>query len=74
MDAIDTILLGRVTYSMFAEYWPIVTEGGRAIRREDQLDTEVVFSGTLDRAPWGKWDEARIVKRPAAEEVRKLKQ
>lgn len=27
IDSIDTILLGRVTYRMFAEYWPKVTEG-----------------------------------------------
>ncbi|HEV8365801.1 MAG TPA: hypothetical protein VGQ52_19965, partial [Gemmatimonadaceae bacterium] len=25
MDAIDTILLGRVTYQMFAGYWPKIT-------------------------------------------------
>src|SRR5918999_204567 len=27
IDSIDVILLGRVTYSMFAKYWPKVTEG-----------------------------------------------
>ena len=26
MDAVDTILLGRVTYHMFSGYWPKVTE------------------------------------------------
>ena len=25
MDAVDTILLGRVTYQMFAGFWPNVT-------------------------------------------------
>jgi hypothetical protein len=27
LDTIDTILLGRVTYRMFARHWPNVTEG-----------------------------------------------
>lgn len=27
IDAVDTILLGQVTYEMFAQYWPSVTSG-----------------------------------------------
>jgi hypothetical protein len=29
MDSIDTILLGRVTYRMFSDYWPNATDGDR---------------------------------------------
>jgi len=32
-----------------------------------------VFSGTLERAQWGDWDEARVVRGGAADGVRKLK-
>jgi dihydrofolate reductase len=35
---------------------------------------KVVFSKTLDRAPWGDWDEAKVVKHSAAGEVAQLKQ
>lgn len=74
MDEIDTILLGRVTYRMFAGYWPNVTEGEEK-PFADKLNSKpkIVFSQTLDRAPWGTWDEARIVAGSAADEVTKLK-
>ena len=74
-DSIDTIVLGRVTYQMFAGYWPSVTEGEDA-RFADKLNRtpKIVFSRSLQKAPWGKFEEARIVKSDAAEEVKKLKQ
>ena len=74
LDTIDTILLGRVTYGMFAGFWPNVKEGEEK-PFADKLNAKpkVVFSRTLDRAPWGTWDEARIVKTSAADEVAKLK-
>jgi hypothetical protein len=34
---------------------------------------KVVFTRTLDRAPWGTWNEARIVNGAPADEVAKLK-
>jgi dihydrofolate reductase len=74
MDAIDTILLGGVTYRMFAEFWPKVTEGEEKPFADKLNSTpKIVFSQTLDRAPWGTWDEARIVKNSAVNEVAKLK-
>jgi dihydrofolate reductase len=33
----------------------------------------IVFSKTLERAPWGSWPECRIVRTDPAEEVAKLK-
>lgn len=74
LDTIDTILLGRVTYRMFARHWPNVTEGEEQ-PFADKLNAKqkIVFSQTLDRAQWGTWDEGRIVKTSAADEVAKLK-
>ena len=45
-------------------------------RFADKLNAtpKIVFSKKLDRAPWGKWDEAKVVKNSAAHEVAKLKQ
>lgn len=74
IDSIDTILLGRTTYQMFAEHWPNVTTGDDK-QFADKLNAipKVVFSTTLKRAPWGSWDPARIAKNPSAE-VAQLKQ
>jgi dihydrofolate reductase len=74
MERVDTLLLGRITYEMFAGYWPKVTEGPE----KDFADrfnglSKVVFSGTLERAPWGNWKEAAIVPHGPAEEVARLK-
>ena len=76
MDSIDAILLGRVTYEMFAGYWPNVTSGADDKPFADKINAtpKVVFSNTLQRAPWGKFDEARVVKGNAADEIAKLRQ
>lgn len=60
IGTLDTILLGAETYRMFG-----------VLAGADRRDTghrpalnatpKVVFSRTLDRAPWGDWDGARIV-------------
>ncbi|MEX2284379.1 MAG: dihydrofolate reductase family protein [Gemmatimonadota bacterium] len=73
IDSIDAILLGRVTYEMFAAYWPEVSSGDDK-PFADKLNAipKVVFSKTLDRAPWGKWADATIVKTSAAMEVARL--
>lgn len=75
MDTIDTILLGRLTYGMFAGYWPNVT-AGEENPFADKLNSKskIVFSQTLDTAPWGKWGSAVIVRRSAVDEVAELKQ
>lgn len=77
MDTVDTLLLGRVTYEMFAGYWPNVTEGAEAEKEfADKFNSpsKVILSKSLERARWGKWKEGRIVKRGAVEEVASLKQ
>lgn len=74
LDSIDTILLGRVTYLLFSAYWPNVTEGDdKPFADKLNATRKVVFSKTLDGAPWGKWEEATVVKARAADEVAKLK-
>jgi dihydrofolate reductase len=74
-DAIDTIVLGRVTYQLFAGYWPKVTEGDEKPFADKMNSTpKIVFSRTLDRAPWGTFDEATVLRSDPAAEVSKLKQ
>jgi dihydrofolate reductase len=75
IDSIDMILLGRVTYRMFSEHFPKVTKGDdKAFADKVNATPKTVFSKSLDRAPWGNWDEANVVKNGAASEVAKLKQ
>jgi dihydrofolate reductase len=71
---VDTLLLGRVTYEMFSQFWPAVTQGEEK-EFADKFNglKKVVFSKTLERAPWGKWPEGRIVKGNPAGEIAKLK-
>jgi dihydrofolate reductase len=59
---------------MLASYWPHVTAGAEK-RFADKLNAtpKVVFSRTLDRAPWGTWEAARIVSGVPADEVANLK-
>ena len=74
IDSIDTILLGRVTYQMFAGYWPKVT-AGEDKPLADKLNAlpKVVFSQTLEHAPWEAWGEATLIRSSAAKEVALLK-
>ncbi len=74
MNSIDTILLGRVTYQMFAGHWPKITKG-KEKPFADKLNSipKIVFSNTLESAPWGDWEEAKIVKTAAVKEIAKLK-
>lgn len=75
MDTVDTLVLGRRTYEMFAGFWPNVTSGPE----KDFADRwnalhKVVFSKTLRRAPWGSWGDAAIVRGDVGSEVAKLRQ
>ncbi len=74
LKTVDTILLGRVTYQMFAGYWPNVTQG-KEQPFADKLNSipKIVFSKTLKSAPWGDWEAAKIVKTAAVNVVVKLK-
>jgi dihydrofolate reductase len=73
IESLDTILLGAETYRMFAAYWPEQTTETQAIADALNATPKVVFSSTLESAPWGNWEPARLVSGSAAEEVRRLK-
>jgi dihydrofolate reductase len=75
IDSIDTILLGRVTYELFVNYWPKVTSGeDKAFADKLNGIPKVVFSKTLTQASWGEWQPPRVVGTSATEEVTRLKQ
>lgn len=74
LDTIDTILLGAVTYHMFAEYWPSQTTDTELIADVLNATPKVVFSRRIETAPWGTWEPAQVVSGSAIEEVRRLRQ
>jgi dihydrofolate reductase len=64
----DTLLFGRVTYEGMAAYWP--SAEGKIADSMNRV-SKVVFSRTLERADW---NNTRLVKENAPEEVLCLKQ
>lgn len=74
VDSIDTMLLGRKTYQLFAEYWPEATADKDVLADKLNALQKVVFSSTLDSAPWGKWEAAKVAKGKPADEIAQLKQ
>lgn len=72
-STVGTILFGRRTYDMMAEFWT------SAEARETDPDTtklmnekpKVIFSHSLKEVPW---QNSRLAERPLADEVRALKQ
>jgi dihydrofolate reductase len=75
MNTVDTLVLGRRTYQMFASFWPNVTSGAEAeFAGKWNALHKVVFSTTLQRAPWGSWPAGTIVQGGVAEEIARLRQ
>ena len=73
LNEIGTLLFGRVTYQGMASYWPTefaIKDDSIVAGLMNSLP-KIVFSRTLDKA---EWNNSRLVKENAAEEVFKLKQ
>jgi dihydrofolate reductase len=64
---LDAVLLGRVTYQLFADYWPSSTDP--EARALNDLP-KIVFSRTLEKV---EWRNSRLVREDAAGEVTRLK-
>lgn len=72
LNEIGTLLFGRVTYQMMASYWPteMAKKDDPAVAELMNNLPKVVFSKTLGKA---EWNNTRLVKQNAVEEVAKLK-
>jgi len=73
LNEIGTLLFGRVTYQGMASYWPTefaIKDDSIVAGLMNSLP-KIVFSRTLDKA---EWNNSRLVKENAVEEVSKLKQ
>jgi dihydrofolate reductase len=73
LDSSGILLFGRVTYELMASYWPTeaaITDDPLVAKRMNNLP-KIVFSETLEKA---EWNNTRLVKENAEQEVMKLKQ
>ena len=70
MDA-DAILLGRVTYDIFAASWPTRTNNEFGVADKLNSMPKFVVSSTLDRADW---NHSTLIRGNVVEEINKLKQ
>src|SRR5262245_1750817 len=72
INAVDTILLGRVTYQDWASYWPTSTDEPYA----SHINTtpKYVVSTTLDTVEWGTYQTVSLIKDNLADAIGRLKQ
>jgi len=70
--AVDTVLLGRVTYQEWEPYWPTSTDEPYASHINNT--PKVVVSTTLDTVSWGNFAKPTLIKKNLAQELSKLKQ
>lgn len=67
LDSVDAILLGRVAYQLFADYWPKAKDS--IAPKLNQLP-KIVFSKTLKKV---EWKNSGLFKEDIAEEISKAK-
>jgi dihydrofolate reductase len=75
LPEIDTILLGRVTYQEWQDYWPNYEGDSPDAFYANMINNspKYVVSTTLDKVSWGKFDNATLLGKNFAEEITKLK-
>jgi dihydrofolate reductase len=73
LKTVDTILFGRVTYQMMAQYWPTpaATTNDPVVAGMMNSLPKIVFSRTLDKV---EWQNTTLIKENINDEVLKLKQ
>ena len=72
LRAADTLVLGRVTYEIFAGYWPTAGEEGGDFAELMNGIPKVVFSRTLE-AEDVTWSNTRVARGELADEIGALK-
>lgn len=74
LDTIDTMILGANTYHMFVQYWPYAMDEVGEFAQKLNAFSKYVVSTTLESAPWGDWEDAKLIKDNIYEEINQLKQ
>lgn len=77
LSMMDTILLGRISYQLMADYWPyagvrpLLSDQEAGFARMMNNHRKVVFSRTLDKL---RWKNSELVRRDIQEEIWRMKQ
>jgi len=73
LNAAETLLFGRVTYELMANYWPtdMAITDDPVIAEMMNTKPKIVFSRTLEKSDWS---NVRLIKENVAEEIAHLKQ
>ncbi len=71
LESEDTILLGRVTYQDWCNYWPTSTDEPYASHINQT--PKYVVSTTLSEVSWGQWEKPVLIKANLAQEIARLK-
>jgi dihydrofolate reductase len=71
VQACEALLLGRVTYELFAAHWPSQTKNEFGVADKLNSQPKFVVSSTLEKA---EWNNTTLIKGNVAGEIRKLKQ
>jgi dihydrofolate reductase len=69
--ASEALLLGRVTYEIFAAYWPYQIKNESGIADKLNSERKYVVSSTLTKVAW---NNSILIQENVTEEVRNLKQ
>ena len=72
INAVDTILLGRITYQEWASYWP--TSSDEPYASHINTTPKYVVSTTLDTVEWGTYQTINLIKGNLADAIGRLKQ
>jgi dihydrofolate reductase len=73
LDTVDTMILGRKTYELFAGYWPDASGDDAEFGKKLNALHKHVVSSTLKEAPWGKWEPAEIISSDPVKQIRAIK-
>jgi dihydrofolate reductase len=75
---VDTILLARVAYQDFAQYWPFADTHAESTIGQIALlinqATKVIFSRTLNTVAWGQWNNAKLINGDIDQAIRAMKE
>jgi dihydrofolate reductase len=73
LKSVGAIVLGRVTFGMFAAYWPTPEAQAEPVAAPINALPKFVVSSTLTTAPWGANDEAEILRGDGVDSMRALR-